>query len=212
MIKEGVSDFFMLLNPYKVGEFFGRMEAKSGSYMFKYLAFFGMSLFFGYYLNLVYKLGFESESTCSSSSSFESAFIIYLSLLIMPFMAGSIISLFSKNLVGKDVETNEIVSIIGYPLSVILLTGIFKAHVQTIILHYLGIGYGLYLLYNSINARFGFDKALIIFVFYLVVNSLILMIMFWSGITVVNLFVDVLRFLGISSSDIPITRISPWCY
>lgn len=211
-IKEGINNFFRLLNPYGVNDFFEKMEIKSANYTLKYLAVVGLFFFAGHYLNLVYKIGFESESTCSPSSSAESAFVTYISLIIMPVIAGSILSLFGKSLVGRDLETNEIVSIIGHPVSIIMFSGIFKAHVLTIILHYFGIGYGLYLLYSAVNARFGFDKALIVFVFFVVVTSLMLMIVFWFGITFVNLFVDVLGWFGIPSSDIPLTRISPWCY
>lgn len=211
-IKEGIRNFFRLLDPYKASDFFKNMEIKPANYTLKYLAVAGLFLFAGYYLNLVYKMGFESESTCSPSSSAESAFITYISLIVIPLIAGSIISLFGKSLVGKDLETNEVVLIIGYPLSFIMVSGLFKVHVLTIILHYLGIGYGLYLLYTAINARFGFDKALIVFVFFVMVSSLMLMITFWFGINFVNLLVDALVWLGIPSSDLPITRISPWCY
>ncbi len=210
--KNEVINFVRMITPSKTNKFFEELDPESSRHMVGYLLAFGVPLFIGYFMNLYYKAGFDSESTCQINSAIESAFVTYLVLVFLPIAAGAIISLFGKGLTGREVEPEEIISIIAYPLSVVLLTGLFRAHILTIVLHYLGIGYGLYLLYVAINARFGFDKSLIIFIFFLVVSSFLLMVMFWIGLSIINLIAKALNWFGIPRNEAPIRIIPPWCY
>lgn len=211
-INDEIRNLTKLLNPYKANEFFEHMEIKSVGYMMRYLLVPALFLSLGYALNLYYKAGFESEIKCSLYSSIESALLASIVLIAMVPIASAIISLFSKNLTDRDVSTEEIASIIGYCLGVVMFTGIFRAHVYTIILHYLGIGYGMYLLYTAVSARFGFDKAITVLLFFLIIILMLIMVMSWSLNTFINIVVDVIEFFGGYMSDIPIRKIQPWCF
>ncbi len=190
-IKEEINNLSKLLNPYKANDFLEKMEVKSVSYMFRYLIFMGLFLFAGYSLNLYYKTGFEAEIRCSLIASLESAFVTYIVLVFSSVIAGYIISAFGKSLVGRDIDANETVSVIGYPLAIILFSGIFRAHLMTIVLYYILIVYGVYLLYAAIRARFGFERSLICFMFFLIVISLVIMILFQVCITLLGVLSDV---------------------
>jgi len=207
-IKEEIGNLSKLLNPYKANEFFEKMELKPTGYMLKYLMFTGLFLFAGYLLNIYYKAGFEAEIKCPLIASLESAFITYITLVLSPFIVGFFISLFGRSLVGRDIETNEAVSIIVYPMVIGLASGIFRAHIITIVLHYICIAYTVYLLYTAISARFGFERAVVYFVFFLIIISLTMMILFWVSIS----FLNFLIWIGLPSIGIPLTRIPPWCH
>lgn len=210
-IKEEINSLFKLLNPYKAAEFFKDMKIRSVKYMLAYLMFMGLFLFTGYFLNIHYKLGFGEEPVCSFAVSIESAFLSYITLVLLPILAGFLISFFGKSLTGKDTKADEIISIIGYSMLFILFSGLFRMHIVTIILHYIAIAYGIYLLYVAINARFGFDRAAICFVFFLIVIALMFMILFSINSALSNLLiwfvVDLLHM-----KELPLETIKPWCH
>ena len=206
-IRLEIGNFFKLLNPSKANEFFGKMGVRSVGYMSNYLIVSGLFLFVGYSLNLYYKAGF-AEIKCPLIASIESAFITCITLILSTIISGFIISLFGKGLVGRDMEPDEAVSVIGYPMIFILISGIFRAHIMTIILHYMFIAYSMYLLYTAISARFGFERALVHFIFILIIISLVVMILFWMGISFLNFLV----WIGLPSIGIPISHIPPWCH
>jgi len=207
-IRLEIVNLFKLLNPSKANEFFEKMGVRPVGYMLNYLIVSGLFLFVGYSLNLYYKAGFEAEIKCPLIASIESAFITSITLILSTIISGFIISLFGKGLVGRDMEFNEAVSVIGYPMIFILISGIFRAHIMTIILHYMFIAYSMYLLYTAISARFGFERALVHFIFILIVISLVVMILFWTGTSFLNFLV----WIGLPSIGIPISHIPPWCH
>ena len=207
-IKEEIGNLFKLLNPSKANEFFEKMKVRPMGYMLNYLIVSGLFLFVGYSLNIYYKAGFEAEIKCPLIASIESAFITCITLILSTLISGFIISLFGKGLVGRDMEPDEAVSIIGYPMIFILISGIFRAHIMTIILHYMFIAYSMYLLYTAISARFGFERALVHFIFILIIISLVVMILFWMGTSFLNFLV----WIGLPSIGIPISHIPPWCH
>jgi hypothetical protein len=202
-IKEEVGNLLKLLNPYRVSEFFRNMEIRSVSYMFKYLSFMSLFLFTGYFLNLRYKTGFEPEINCSDIPSIESAFITCVVLVLSTITAGYVISAASKGLVGRFVKADEMVSIMGYSMAVILFGGIFRAHLMTIVLYYAAIAYGIYLLYAGIRARFGFDKAIVCFLFSMIVISLAIIAIFQIFIALIGLLMGI---------GVPLRLVPAWCY
>ncbi len=208
-VKEELGNLIKLLNPYEANKFFDEMQVKSANYILAYLIFIGSFLFAGYYLNFYYKAGFEAEIRCSFITSLESAFLTYITIALIPSVAGSIISLFGKNLAGRDITSDEIISMIGYSTVLILASGIFRAHIITSILHYISIAYGIYLLYVAISVRFGFDRAILCFLFFLIIISIVLMSLSLTGNTMLNLLVWIGQTI---TPESPLRQIPPWCH
>jgi hypothetical protein len=199
----------LIFNPSK---FFEEMQTKPSGYMLRYLFIASIPFFVGYFLNLYFKAGFpETEFKCSEAAAAESAIISVLTLVLTVPIASLFLSLISKNLLEKRVGSDEIATLIGYPIAVVLLSGILRAHVYTVFLHYGGIGYGVYLLYSGISIRFGFDKALMNFLVFLVVMSLVLMVLAGALISTFSIILAISDLIGLSSV-IPIISIPNYCY
>jgi hypothetical protein len=199
----------LIFNPSK---FFEEMQTKSSSYMMRYLFIASIPLFVGYFLNLYFKAGFpETEFKCSEAAAVESAIISVLTLVLTVPTASLLLSLISKNLFEKRVGADEIATLIGYPMAIVLLSGILRAHVYTVFLHYGGIGYGVYLLYSGISVRYGFDKALMNFIVFLLAMSLVLIIIAGALISTFSIILAISDLIGLSSI-IPIINIPSYCY
>ena len=210
--KNGLGRIMGLLNPYTAEDFFKSMRIPSLGSMITYLAISGVFLFIGYFTNLYYKSGFEASTRCSMEASLESALISVVTLIITPLVASLILSIFGKSLTGRNLETEEIMALFGYPLCIVMLSGIFRAHVLTLIVHYIGMGYGLYLLYVAVGARMGFDKSFTVLMFFILVFSVVLMVVSWMGFFFVNLIAGIVSFiLDVPSSESFIKKIPVWC-
>jgi len=193
-------------------KFFEEVQTKPLGYMIRYLFIAAVPFFIGYVLNLYLKAGFpETEFKCSELAAIESALITILTLILTVPTASLLISLISKGLLEKRVSPSEISTLIGYPMAVVLLSGILRAHVYTVFLHYAGVGYALYLLYSGLSVKYGFDKALMNFIVFLVTIIIVLMIVAGAFLSTFNIILAIANMTGLNSV-IPITSIPNYCY
>lgn len=197
---------------FSPNKFFEEIETKPSGYMIKYLFIAAIPFIIGYVLNLYLKAGFpETEFKCSQMAAIESAVITSLTLVLTVPTASMLISLISKGLFERKVSQNEITTLIGYPMVIILLSGILRAHVYTVFIHYAGVGYALYLLYTGLCAKYGFDKALMNFMVFLVVLVIVLMVIAGALFSTFNIILAIANITNLSSI-IPITSIPNYCY
>lgn len=209
-IDDELNNIFSLI--FAPSRFFEEMQSKPSGYMLRYLFLAAIPLFLGYFLNLYYKAGFPvTEFKCSEMAATESAIITALTLTLMVPTASLLLSMISKNLLERKVSADEISTLIGYPVAVILLSGILRAHVYTVFLHYAGIGYAIYLLYTGISARYGFEKALMNFMVFVVALSLVLIVLAGALISTFSIILSVVDMTGLSST-IPLVGIPGYCY
>ena len=169
-----------LFNIYRYEEFFETMESHSVKYMLSYLLVIGLFTLVGYYLNI----SEYAASTCGSSDALKSALMYYLTFVFVPIITGYCLHLFSRGLVGREVSKEEGVSLVGYIVTPILISGIFRilsnAPQKTVpgmlsflpllmFLHYACMAYSIYLLYAAIRVRYGFEKSLPAFMFLMII-------------------------------------------
>jgi hypothetical protein len=201
--------FSLIFSPNK---FFEDVETKSLGYMLKYLFFAAVPFVLGYFLNLYVKAGFPvTEFKCSEMAALESSLITALSLVLVVPTVSMALSMVSKGLFERRVSPSEICTLIGYPMAVVLLSGILRAHVYTVFLHYAGVGYALYVMYTGLSVKYGFDKALMNFIVFLIAIVLVLMVIAGAVLSTFTILLAVANMTDLTSI-IPIVSIPGYCY
>jgi hypothetical protein len=208
---EELGNLTKMLNPYRAAEFFENMEIKPRNYMLKYVACLSLFMFVGYTLNLSTKQGFGGASVCPMQIAVEFALLACLSVISMVFLASIAITVFGKGFVGVNVTIDEMASVIGYSMSVVLISGIFSFHAQAIIIHWLGVIYSIVLLYFAASARYGLERAFLVFVFLLAAVLISFMLVYLGLSSAIGVAAGVLKTVGFYESDLPIRTIPDYC-
>jgi hypothetical protein len=150
-----------LINPANIESIFRNLKPKSVNALRVYAVLLIIPLFFGYFLFF----NVFQEQQYSGENSFKLALRNYLIVLVIVLSVPYVFYLFDLRLVGRKVTYAEALTIFIYTLGDGILGGFFRISNYTWVLHLLLIVYTIYLLYAGLGARFGYEKAMLPFLF-----------------------------------------------
>jgi len=122
------------------------------------------------------------------------AIIVYIGTIAAIIGAGFVVSMFSQGMLGKQVATEEAVTLVGLAATPVMLIGFLTGIVSWIWgLSALGVVLGLlawlytaYLLYQASAVRYGADKAIMVPIIALIAGFVIMWIFSWIAASVVT--------------------------
>jgi hypothetical protein len=161
-------DGISLVNWNNAKTIFSEMKSLPTGFLRLYLFIITIPLFIGYFL---YFNQFQTPQL-AMLDSLKLAAMYYVIAALLPLVMAYLLYLFDVRLVGARVPHNEALTLFTLALTPGILSGIFKTHPWTMIVHMFGLMYSIYLIHTALETRYGQERSVMTSFIFLVLSGM----------------------------------------